>query len=97
MTRLGLHRTLTLAAGIALVAVPLLSARADDDFDRHHDNGRHRGWYKHHYDDGPRVYYAPAPVYVVPPPAVVYAPPVYAAPVYVPPPSLNVIIPLRFK
>ncbi|PYV75222.1 MAG: DUF2796 domain-containing protein, partial [Acidobacteria bacterium] len=21
-----------------------------DDRDGHHDNGRHRGWYKHHHD-----------------------------------------------
>src|SRR6266702_4348242 len=90
---------LSLAALLALLAIPTVSARADDDHYWHHDRGQHRGWYKHHDDDGPRVYYAPGPVYVAPPVPYYYAPPpvVYApAPVYAAP-SLNVIVPLHFR
>ena len=99
MNRLSRRCALGLAAMVALLAVPTVAARADDDHYWHHDRGQHRGWYKHHGYDGPPVYYAPppvyvapAPVYVAPPPPVVYAP----APVYVPP-SLNVIVPLHFR
>jgi hypothetical protein len=101
MKRSNSRCALSLAALVALLAIPTVSARADDDDHHwHHDRGHHRGWYKHHDEDGPQVYYAPspvyvapaAPVYIAPPPPVVYAP----APVYAPP-SLNVIVPLRFK
>jgi hypothetical protein len=99
MTIFSRRCALSLAAIVALLALPTVAARADDDHYWHHDRGEHRGWYKHGYDDGPRVYYAPGPVYVAPapyyyapPPPVVYAPaPVYAAP------SLNVIVPLHFR
>ncbi|GGF44713.1 hypothetical protein GCM10011611_58910 [Aliidongia dinghuensis] len=95
----GLRFALSLAALAAIALSAPVAAHADDDdqgWHEHHDHGWHRGWYKHHDDDddGPRVYYAPAPVYVAPPPPVVVAPaPVYVAP---PPAALNVVVPLHF-
>jgi hypothetical protein len=93
---------LILAITAAVAAAPGLSARADDDGWRH-DNGRHRGWHKHHhrYEDW-RVWYGPAPIYVGPPPPVYVAPPpppVYYAPVplYAPPTSLNIVVPLKIR
>jgi hypothetical protein len=82
------------AAGIAAMIVGASSVRADNDDYHHHG----RGWYKHHHEHE-RVYVAPAPVVVYPaPPAYVIAPP---PPVYVPAPivapSINLIVPLRFK
>ncbi len=77
----------------ALTIAPVL-AKHDDDY----DNGRHRGWYKHH--DRDEIYEAPGPVvvYPAPPPLVVYPQPapVYVAPVPIPP-SVNFVFPLRFK
>jgi hypothetical protein len=80
----------------ALTIGPALAKHDDDD----HDNGRHRGWYKHH--DHEEGYEAPGPVviYPAPPPVVVYPQPapVYVAPVPVAiPPSVNFVFPLRFK
>ena len=94
---------MALAVVVAVGAVSVTPALADDE-----DEGYHRGYGEwHHYYHHHRYYYpgyvyepyAPPPVVVYPPaPPVVYAPPppvYYApAPVYVPP-SINVIVPLR--
>lgn len=88
----------TLASAALVLALGLGPAFAKHDDDEH-DNGRHRGWYKHH--DTVYEYPAPVVVYPAPPPVVVYPPPapVYVAPqpVYMPPSSLNFIFPLRLK
>ena len=87
--------------GSALAAGPALA------HDHRHGPGHHKHSHKHynkHYAQR-GYYYAPSPVVVYqPPPRPVYVappppPPVYYAPppvVYSPPPSLNVVIPLRF-
>jgi hypothetical protein len=79
-----------LACGVATGA---LARDHGDDGDWHHDNGKHKGWYKHQHE-GDEDY--ERPVVVTPPPGVVIAPPppVYA-PVIAVPPQLNVIIPIK--
>jgi hypothetical protein len=76
-------KRIVLAAAAAVGTMAISSAALAHDDWKH---GWKHGHYKHHY-------YAPGPVYVVPAPRVVYAPPpavfypapVYAAPVYAAP------------
>ena len=65
-------------AAVAVMSVST-AALAHDDW----KHGWKHGHYKHHYAPGP-VYVVPAPriVYAPPPPAVLYPAPVYSAPVY---------------
>jgi hypothetical protein len=84
---------LLLACGVATGA--LAREHGDDDGDWHHDNGKHKGWYKHHHEQDEDY---ERPVIVTPPPAVVIVPPppVYApAPIFAVPPQINVVIPIR--
>ena len=97
MLRLNGSKTIAaaLAGGLALMAVGISAAQADD----WHGNGHGKHWKKHghgdwdggqtvivrngyYYAPPPRVYYAPPPrVYYAPPPVVYEAPPrVYYAP-----------------
>jgi hypothetical protein len=80
-----------IAGGIALMAMSLSSAQADDWHGNGNGWGHKKHWNRGHGDwdggprvvvrDGyyyappPRVYYAPPPVYYAPPPPVYYAPP----------------------
>jgi hypothetical protein len=100
-----LMRSLGLA-GVAAVALGLMSASPALADDWHHGRGHgHDGWrgphpvyYAH---PRPRVYYAPPPVYYAPRPRVYYAPPppVYYAPppVYYAPPGISLVIPLHIR
>jgi hypothetical protein len=104
MLRLKGSKTIAaaLAGGLALMAVGISAAQADD----WHGNGHGKHWNKHGHNgwnDGPAVvvrngyYYAPPPrVYYAPPPRVYYAPPppvYYEAPppVYYAPPPVYVV------
>ena len=83
-----------IAGGVALMAVSISAAQADDWHGNGHGWGHHKKRGHGDWDDGPRVvvrngyYYAPPPrVYYAPPPPVYYVPPppVYYAP---PPPPV---------
>jgi hypothetical protein len=94
--RMGKPIVTAFASAAIIFALTIGPARAKHDEDDH-DNGRHRGWYKHH--DHEEDYEAPGPVVIYPAPPVVVYPqpaPVYVAPVPVPP-SVNFVFPLRFK
>jgi hypothetical protein len=89
------------ASAVLILALGLGSAFAKHDDDgEDHDNGRHRGWYKHNPRGPVWEYPAPVVVYPAPPPVVVYPPPrpvyVVPPPVYEPP-SVNFVFPLRLK
>jgi hypothetical protein len=111
MLRLKGSKAMTAAAvagGLALMALSVPAAQADDWHGGGNGWGHGNGWHHGHrgwgggptvivrdgyyYAPPPPVYYAPAPVYVAPPPPPVYYAP---APVYVaPPPPL---VSLQFR
>jgi hypothetical protein len=80
-----------LAGGLALMAVSISAAQADDWHGNGHGRGHDKGWDRdrggwdggprvvvrngYYYAPPPRVYYAPPPVYYEAPPPVYYAPP----------------------
>ena len=89
------------AGGLALMAVSVSAAQADDWHGNGHGWGHKKHWNGGGWDGPPRVivrngyYYAPPPVYYAPPPPPVYyeaPPPVYYAPppvYYAPPPLVS--------
>jgi hypothetical protein len=87
-------KRLAVAAGLMAVVLSAAGSALARDYDDDY------GW-KHKHRHGPpfvppgHVYYVERPVVYAPPPRVYYPEPMYYGPAPLPPPSININIPLR--